>query len=142
MTYATLPQLTERYGEAMLVQLTDRETPPAGAIDTGVVDRALADTDAMIDGYLAGRYALPLASTPALVADLALTIAIYKLHREVATDMIVRNYDSAVAQLKLIGSGVIRLSVAGAEPASSGSSGVRTNDRQRPLDECSLKGFV
>ena len=55
MTYATLDQLTDRYTERLLRQLTDRAAPPAGAIDAEVVDRALADTDAVIDGYLAGR---------------------------------------------------------------------------------------
>ena len=73
--YATLDQLTERFGERMLVQLTDRASPPAGTVDADVVARALADTAAVIDGYLAGRYVLPLAQTPPLLADLALAIA-------------------------------------------------------------------
>ena len=142
MSYATLAQLTDRFGEKMLIELTDRDTPPADAIDTAVVDRALADTDAMIDGFLAGRYALPLASTPALVADLAQAIAIYKLHREVAAGKIKDDYDAAMRLLEKIAEGKVRLNVAGIEPASSGSSGVRTNDRARPLTEDTMKGFI
>ncbi|MBL4757578.1 MAG: DUF1320 family protein, partial [Rhizobiales bacterium] len=46
MTYATQAQLLDRYGTRMLISLTDRAKPATGVIDTSVVDRALADTDA------------------------------------------------------------------------------------------------
>lgn len=142
MPYCNLQQLTDRYGEAMLVDLSDRGTPPAGAIVTAVIDRAIADADALIDGYLAGRYVLPLESVPSLVTDLSLRISIYKLHREVAADKIKQDHDLALSELKMIANGGIRLSVAGVEPAASGTSGVRTNDRQRPLTEDTMKGFI
>lgn len=142
MSYATQAELVERYGEPMLIVLTDREDPPADAIDADVVARALADADAAIDGYLAGRYALPLSSLPPLVRDLALAIAIYKLHRDTASDKIRKDYEDALAQLKQIAAGVVRLAVAGVEPASSGASGVRTTDRDRPLTPENMKGFI
>ncbi|RIA44047.1 phage gp36-like protein [Hephaestia caeni] len=142
MAYATLDQLSERFGEQMLVQLTDRASPPAGAIDASVVTRALADTDAMIDGYLAGRYVLPLAETPDLLTDLALTIAIYKLHTFAPDPKIEKDYELALKSLRDIAAGTIRLNVAGLEPAASGNSGVVTNDRERPLTEQTLKGYI
>lgn len=142
MSYATQAQLVERYGQSMLLDLTDRAEPPAGAIDPAVVDRALADTDALIDGYLKGRYALPLASTPPLLRDLALSIAVYKLHRNVASEKIRQDYEDAMRSLREIASGAVRLDVAGTEPAGSGATGVRTNDRERPFTEDNLKGFV
>ena len=61
-------------------QLTDRAAVATGAIDAAVIARALSDTDAVIDGYLGTRYTLPLSEMPPLVMDLALQIAIYKLH--------------------------------------------------------------
>ena len=143
MTYTTLAQLTDRYGLAFLVSLTDRATPPTGAVDTAVVDRALADTDAAIDGYLAGRYQLPLSETLAQIADLAQAIAIYKLHSRTVSDKIAEDYKQALATLKQIATGVQRLSkVTGVEPASSGSSGVQATDRERPMTNENLKGFV
>lgn len=142
MTYCTLDQLTERYGEKMLRQLTDRATPPAGAIDAAVVDRALADTDASIDGYLAGRYQLPLGATPALLADLAQTIAIYKLHGQTVAQKVADDYAQALKMLGLIAAGVVRLGVAGIEPPASGASGVRTNDRERDITPDNLRGFI
>lgn len=142
MSYTSLQQLTDRYGEKTLVQLTDRATPPAGEVDTAVVDRALADTDALIDGYLAGRYLLPLAQTPPLLSDLAQTIAIYKLHARTAPEKIAEDYQQALKVLRDLAAGVVRLNVAGIEPASSGASGVRTTDRPRELTPDNLRGFV
>lgn len=142
MTYATLQQLIDRYGEDVLIQATDRVQPAAGVIDTGVVDRALADTDAAIDGYLAGRYKLPLAQTPTLVVDLALAVAIYKLHRFAPDQKIKDEYEAALKTLREIAQGIVRLNVEGAEPAASGASGVKTNDRERPLTEENMKGWI
>lgn len=142
MTYATQAELVERFGETMLVDLTDRADPPAGSIDAGVVAEALADTDAMIDGHLLGRYKLPLTETPTLLKDLAKAISIYKLHRDSVSDKIQADYQDALKTLRLIASGDIRLNVAGVEPASSGATGVRVTDRPRDFTPDNLKGFI
>jgi phage gp36-like protein len=143
MPYATLASLTARYGADMLVDLTDRAMPPAGEIDAGVVDEAIADADAIVDGYLAGRYALPLSGTPRLVQTLAEALAVYKLHAQVAPDKIEKDYRDALKLLQQIATGEVRLAgLDGAEPAASGGSGVRTTDRARPLSPESMKGFV
>lgn len=142
MTYATQDDLVERFGESMLIDLSDRANPPAGAIDATVITKALTDADAQIDGYLLGRYLLPLASTPDLVNDLAKTIAIYKLHRDAVSDKIRADYQDALKQLAQIAAGAIRLNVAGVEPTSSGATGVRVSDRPRDLTPDNLKGFI
>ena len=142
MTYTTQDILTDRFGERMLRQLTDRATPAAGAVDADVVARALADTDAVIDGYLAGRYVLPLAATPPLLADLASAIAIYKLHPAGPSPKITEDYKDAIAALGRIASGVIRLPVAGIEPAGADASGVEVTDRERPFTEENMRGFI
>ncbi len=142
MPYANLQDLTDRYGEPLLIDLTDRAEVPTGSVDTDVVDRALADTDAVIDGYLAARYALPMASVPTIITDLALQIAIYKLHIFEPGEKIGNDYKAALAMLKEIGAGVIQLQVAGIETPGTGGSGARTTDRERPMTGTTLKGFV
>lgn len=142
MPYATLALLTDRYGERLLVALTDRGELATGAVDATVVDRAIADTDALIDGYLAGRYVLPLAATPPLVTDIAQAIAIWKLHVYQPDPKIEADYKEAVRQLQQIAQGAIRLPVAGVEPASQGGSGARLTDRDRPMTAENLKGFI
>ncbi|WP_315742830.1 MULTISPECIES: DUF1320 domain-containing protein [unclassified Bradyrhizobium] len=142
MSYAAQSDLVARYGTPMLIDLTDRADTPAGTIDAAVVTQALADADAAIDGYLLGRYTLPLATTPALLKDLAAPIAVYKLHRDTVSDKVRADYLDALKTLSLIASGAVRLAVAGIEPAASGASGVRTTDRARPLTPENLKGFI
>jgi phage gp36-like protein len=141
VSYATLDLLTARYSERMLLDLTDR-TPKNGAIDTAVVDRALADTDAVIDGFVAGKYGLPLAMVPPLLVDLALAIAIYKLHPAAPPQKIRDDYTDALKSLDKIASGTIKLPIAGIEPPSSGASGVVTTDRERPFTPENLRGFI
>lgn len=142
MSYITLQQLLVQPGEQVLIQLTDRAVPSVGAIDEAVVAGVLADTDALIDGYLAGRYALPLAVTPPLVASLARAIAHYRLHNYAPEDKVRKDHDDAIATLKQIASGIVRLDIAGVEPTSSGASGVVATDRERDMTPDSLKGFI
>ena len=142
MPYCTLAQLIERYGQTTLIQLTDRGEEPTDAIVESVVDRAIADADATIDGYLKRRYALPLAAVPPLLTDLSLKVSIYNLHAHVAEEKIRKDYEDALRMLREIGEGKVQLDVAGAEPAASGSEGVRTNEQPRPLTADSMKGFI
>lgn len=142
MSYTTLAQLTDRYGLALLIGLTDRAAVPTGVVDTAVVDRALADTDAVIDGYLAGRYALPLVQVPGLIADLAQAIAIWKLHIYAPDPKIKDDYDQALRALREIATGAVRIPVAGLDPVSTGGTGVRVTDRERPFSADAMKGFI
>ncbi|MGJ5203635.1 gp436 family protein [Bradyrhizobium sp. HKCCYLR20261] len=142
MSYAAQSDLVARYGSEMLIELTDRADPPAGTIDASVVTQALTDADAVINGYLLGRYTLPLATTPPLLKDLAVPIAVYKLHRDTVSEKVRLDYQDALKMLSQIAAGAVRLTVAGIEPAASGASGVRTTDRARPLTPENLKGFI
>lgn len=142
MTYATLDQLTDRFGSEMLISLTDRAPVPTGEIDTDVVDRALAGTDAEIDGFLRPRYVLPLAEVPPLIEELALTIAIYKLHRYAPDPKIDEDYKMARRSLEGISKGAIRIPAEGVEPEASDTTGARITDRERPFTEANMKGFI
>jgi phage gp36-like protein len=144
MPYATIDMLVAKHGESMLVELTDRGDPPTGDIALTVVTQELANTDALIDGFLAGRYRLPLAApVPPLLAPIAMAIAIYRLHVYSAPEKIEADYKAAIADLDRIAKGTIRLPGAeGVEPPSSGASGVQVTDRARPFTEQNLTGFI
>lgn len=142
MTYASQNDLVKRFGEPMLLDLTDRASPPANEIDTDVVTQSLQDADATINAYLAARYALPLASTPDVIRSVAIDITIYKLHRDTASEKITADYNAALKTLNLLSSGVMRLDVAGIEPATNNASGVRVTDRERPFTADNMKGFI
>lgn len=83
MRYCTLQNLIDTYGEARLAELTDRTHMPATTIDADVVDRAIADAEAEINMYLAGRHNLPLASVPVMLTRIACDMAWYNLHTQV-----------------------------------------------------------
>lgn len=142
MAYCTLQELIDRYSERMLVEISDRGDAASGTIDQALVDRAIADADALIDGYLKVRYALPLASVPRLVKDLSLRIAIYYAHAHVAAEKIRKDYEEALKALRDISVGLIRLDLDGAEPAASGASEVRTNQPDRPMTAETMKGYI
>src|SRR5690606_36496575 len=105
VSYCTLQELKDRYSERMLVDVSDRGDAPSGEIDTALIDRVIGDADALIDGYLKVRYALPLASVPLLVKDLSLRISIYYAHAHVASEKIKRDYEEALVTLKHISQG-------------------------------------
>lgn len=142
MSYATIQMLTDRYGEEMLIALTDHGEVATGIIDADTVARALTDTDGIIDGFLAGRYVLPLADVPPLVADIAQAITVWKLHRTTPSDKIKDDYKEAMAMLDRIARGTVTLSLAGVEPDTTSGSGARMTDRDRPMTAENLTGYV
>lgn len=142
MSYATVEMLVDRFGAALLERLTDRADPPAGEIDSDVIARALADTDALIDGYLAGRYRLPLAEIPRQIPPIALAIAIYKLHVYSPEEKIARDFEAALKSLREIAAGTIILTAETLAPQPTGGTGARITDRARPLTEKNLKGWI
>lgn len=117
--YAQVADLVSRYGQAEIVQLTDRATPPTGTIDTTVAERALSDADAEIDAYLSGRYSLPLASVPPVLTRVACDIARYRLWDDQAPEEVRSRYEDARRLLESLSAGRVTLG-----PAQS-PSGVR-----------------
>lgn len=107
MAYATAQDLIDRYGEDELVHITDRLG--SGQIDAAAVSGALADAEAIIDGYLAGRYPLPLASVPSNMVLLACTLARYQLWANRASEEIRKRYEDAIRYLERVASGSILL---------------------------------
>ena len=143
MSYCTQIQLQDRFGADTLVALTDRGAVALGDVDLDVLTRALADTDALIDGFLAGRYGLPLLTVPALISSLAQDIVHWKLHLGEPSAKVKSDYDAAMKSLRDISSGVIRIPEAtGLEPAAPGTSGVVVTDRERPFTADNMKGFI
>lgn len=86
MHYCTLQDLIDTYSQARIAQLSDRVNMPATTIDETVVDRAIADAEAEINMYLAGRHALPLASVPVMLTRIACDLAWCNLHTVVPDD--------------------------------------------------------
>lgn len=142
MAYTTLAALSERYGVDMLVRATDRAEVATGQIDVSVVEKACTDATALIDGYLAARYTVPMSPVPPLIATLAEDVAIYKLHPYQPGEKIVADYEAAMRALRDIAGGKIRLPTAEGLPEQTGETGARVTDRARPFTEDNMKSWI
>lgn len=139
MTYTTQAEMVARFGESEIQELTDRVG--AGVVDASVLSKALSDADALINGYLGGRYSLPLTSTPALLVGIASDVARFKLWDDQAPEEVRKRYEDALAQLKLIAQGVIVLppDAQGDKPAASADIEYFCNERV--FTETTLEDF-
>lgn len=73
MNYATVSDLVKLLPEETLVGLTDDDD--LGVINDEIVESALETATVTIDGYLAGRYRLPLDPVPKIVTSLCVDLA-------------------------------------------------------------------
>lgn len=108
--YATLADIRAAIPERALIQLTDDDA--TGAIDAALVEKALDMADNEINGYVAAYYrrADAAAPVPKLLTDLACDIAHYRLFRHGSpTERVQKLYDAAVAKLRDIARGIIKL---------------------------------
>ncbi|QEW05654.1 gp436 family protein [Nitrincola iocasae] len=119
--YATTQDMINRFGEDELQLLTDRDGS-LGAIADLVLDQAIADASAEIDGYLGGRYQLPLPTVPAVLTRICCDIARYLLHDEQAPEQLQKRYAEVVAFLRSLGKGEISLGL-----PDTGSAGPSNN---------------
>lgn len=121
MPYATRQDMIDRYSEVELAQLTDRGSVRADRIVDAVLNRALDDASAEIDGYLAGRYVLPLSPAPANLPLICCDIARYRLQINEAGEQVRARYDAAIKFLTKVATGEIQIGATalGATPAAA-----------------------
>lgn len=140
MTYCVKADLEKRFG-AEIAQLLDRDNN--GTEDAGILDTALADTDAEINGYLqGGGYALPLSEVPDLVKAIACDIARYRLWDDRAPEEVRKRYESAIARLRDIAKGVIKLPLSDGSAVEQAGGYPEFVERTRVFDDDTLSGFV
>lgn len=109
MSYATRELAELQYGTTTVALACTHE----GAADYAAFDRHLQVATDEIDGYLLGRYELPLATPPAIFASLCVDIALYRasLNADVRTDEMRKRYDDALEYLRAIAVGKIKLKI-------------------------------
>lgn len=143
MAYTTVDAMTVRYGERMLINLTDdRLEDRTGGIIEETIEAAITNADNLIDSHVVTRYVLPFDPVPSIVAEISQQIAIYKLHIHEPNPKIVAEYQEALVQLKEIQRGVMRLEAEGVSAPQTDAGGVTVTDRERPFTADSMKGFI
>ena len=139
MAYATISDLITRFGQEAIDQLATRGD--GDAADAEVVAKALSDATDEIDGYLRGRYPLPLDPVPSLVNLWCATIARYRLWgvHDAVPEAVLSAYTGAVKDLERVARGDITLPIA---DATAVLGTVRGTSAPRVLTPERMKGFT
>lgn len=143
MPYTTLDNIVNQISEARVIELTDDFQ--SEAVDGDRVDEAIANADAVIDGYCAARYVVPFNPVPPIIAKCALDMAIYNLYaRRVETmpDVRDKNNTNAIKLLTQISKGEVLLNGSTTPPPSpdTARSGMTTT-QPRQFTRNTLRGL-
>ncbi len=104
--YCAKDDLIARYGEEEMLDLLEDSD---GNLDQVMLDQALADTAALIDGYLAEVCTLPLAPVPPLLVRISCEICRYYLYDDAVTDQVAGRYKAALKLLEQLAAGKLSL---------------------------------
>lgn len=107
--YCTNTDILNRIDTAVLAQLTDDAS--GTTVDTDVVDAVIAEASEIIDGYIRGRYSVPVTGN-AILKSLCLDLSCYGLYARrsrTITDDIARVRDRAIQMLRDVQRGVVVL---------------------------------
>lgn len=129
MAYVLQQDIVDRYGQDALIVASDRDGD--GQIDQAVVDQALADADAEIDGYVRAKYPLPLEPVPQILVRIGVDIALYRMAAtsDIGAEEHRTRYEDAIALLRRIRSGEVSLGLPDTPPSSTGRAHVTSNKR-------------
>ncbi len=108
MAYITQPDFADRFGQSELDQLL---TGRAGAFT-----QCENDSAGEINGYLAGRYAIPLLFVPDRIKAVDADITRYRLYDDRSTDEVRTRYEDAIKWLLLVSRGDVILTDASGVP--------------------------
>ncbi len=143
MAYSTLADILDAIDERALIQLTDDED--TGEVNAARVEKAIADADEEINGYVGSRYAVPLSPVPALLRKLSVDIAIYNLHGRLDHTPEERSnrYKNAVKILDNIALGKVSLGTHDPEgnPPATDAPEFSSDNPARNFTRDSMKGF-
>lgn len=109
--YATVSDFVLRIGERESIELTDREM--TGVVDESILQVALKDSSSQIDGYLNGRYRLPLSNIPSNLTRICCDLARYHLTSKSSvtmTEEVENRYKFCIKELEQISKGIVSLS--------------------------------
>lgn len=129
MSYATLADLYDRFGQDEILQLTDVDR--GGVPDEATVARAQADADAEIDAALVARYQLPLSPVPTILVRIACDLMRESFYTNSVPDVVKDRAAVARRLLASIARGDTNLQAPAAAAGAVKSDARITHRRQR-----------
>ncbi len=131
MTYLSRAQFEKRFGADELEELTEQND----------FNAASGQAQSLIDGYLASRYSLPLASIPPLVTAWSADITRFLLWDDHAPEEVRKRYDDALNQLNQLARGFIHLPPDALGTPASGSLSFAGFSADRVFTADTLRDF-
>ncbi len=124
--YCTRDDIAELIPERTLTQLSN-DDPKATLPNWEIVDRSIRFATNSINGFLRGRYTLPLPAVDELVKEWTTFIARWWLYNrrpdgKELPHAVVVSYDNAIASLKLVQSGKLNLGDGSVDGSNAGSA--------------------
>ena len=114
--YATVKAMKLKFGETILIRLTDTERPYQGVINMEKLNSAMQEANSEIDAYVGSRYPLPLQIIPPFLTEIGCNLArYYAVTGDLSeNDPIKNRYESSIKTLTKISKGELTL---GSSPA-------------------------
>jgi len=127
--YATVEAMRLKFGETILIRLTDTEKPYQGVINMDKLNSAMQEANSEIDAYVGSRYALPLRIIPPFLTEIGCNLArYYAVTGDLAeNDPIKNRYESSIKTLTKISKGELVLGsspVGESKPVQTSSNNV------------------
>lgn len=125
MAYATVADAETLYGEDAIAVCCDRDID--GNVDEESFQAHLDNATDTMDGYLLGRYPLPMDSPPSIFKAICVDIARYTASGpSVMTEKIEKLYDKAIAYMGDVAKNRIKLKIAADATTGNASRAAET----------------
>ncbi len=151
MSYSTRAEVREMVKDDALNSIigdTFIEDPAEREENVGpIIDAAIADADAEIDGYLAKRYAVPFSPVPRVLNKFSKDIAVYNLFSRIGIDessdqkTYLNRYNAAIKFLALVAEGKVSIGAESEDPASAASTGFSVKANPRLFSREQMRGM-
>lgn len=153
MSYSTQADVREMLKDDALNAIigdTFEEDPGEREAKIGpIIEAAIGDADAEIDGYLAKRYNVPFDPVPRVLNKFSKDIAIYNLYSRIGIDEgsdeknYLNRYNAAIKFLTLVAEGKVSIGTGTSadDPASAAATGFTTKSNARLFSRATMKGM-
>ena len=139
MAYCTRDNLVQRFGQREIDDLLDRDNNDSD--DTDTLTQTIADADSLIDSYVSAKYEAPLEQVPQIIKYISCDITRFMLWDDNAPEEVRKRYDDAIARLKDIAKGMMKLPATALISIANPSGGVDYYEEERVFTRDALAGF-
>jgi phage gp36-like protein len=144
MSYCTIDDIKRMLPEQDIIMLTNDAS--TGTVDMDVVADAIAYADQLIDGYLRGRYTLPLSTVPMFLTKLSIDLVIFYLYGrrpEIKNENIEKKYTNTLKILEHIQAGKFTLvdNISGEDLPGKGEYKTNKTENDRIFSKDMLSGY-